>query len=107
MLFPKQASVRWKPHGTDLLSLRLGRFEFQDGSEGTQPDPSLAVLKRERIQQRLIGPFGFTHVMRSFDGFHYAYNKPRLNFTLVGATPTRGVFQVDGWGWLRVAFVYG
>jgi hypothetical protein len=45
--------------------------------------------------------------MRSFDGFHYVFNKPRINYTLVGAFPTRGVFQVDGWGWQHVAFAYG
>jgi len=103
MLFPKQAFVRWK---SDVASIRVGRFEFQDGSEVTAKDPTLAVLKRDRIQQRLIGPFGFTHVMRSFDGFHYVYNKPKINYTLVAATPTRGVFQVDGWGWMKVAFAY-
>ena len=26
--------------------------------------------------------------------------------TFVGAVPTRGVFQVDGWGWNRIAFAY-
>jgi hypothetical protein len=67
----------------------VGRFEFQDGSEVAAKDPTLAVLKRDRIQQRLIGPFGFTHVMRSFDGFHYVYNKPKINYTLIAATPTR------------------
>jgi hypothetical protein len=107
MVFPKQAFLRWKLHGSDLASLRVGRFEFQDGSEVPAKDPSLGVLKRDRIQQRLIGPFGFTHVMRSFDGFHYSNTKPKINYTLIGAVPTRGVFQTDGWGWLKAAFAYG
>jgi hypothetical protein len=29
------------------------------------------------------------------------------NVTVVAAVPTRGVFQVDGWGWNRIAFGYG
>lgn len=105
MLFPKQAFVRWKLRG-DAASLRVGRFEFQDGSETAAKDSAVATVKRDRIQQRMIGPFGFTHVMRSFDGLHFAYNKPAVNYTLIAAVPTRGVFQTDAWGWLRVAFAY-
>jgi hypothetical protein len=48
----------------------------------------------------------FTDVMRSFDGFHFVHNKPKINYTLVGAFPTRGVFQVDGWGWMKTGFAY-
>jgi hypothetical protein len=36
--------------------------------------------------------------MRSFDGFHFTVNHAKVNYTLIGALPTRGVFQVDGWG---------
>jgi len=107
MVFPKQGFIRFKNlFGSKASSLRIGRFEFQDGGEVTAKDPTIGVIKRDRVQQRLIGPFLFTHVMRSFDGFHYVYNKPGINYTVVGAVPTRGVFQVDGWGWLKTAFAY-
>jgi len=106
MIFPKQAFIRWKLLNSETATVRVGRFEFQDGGEVAAKDPTIGVIKRDRIQQRLLGPFGFTHIMRSFDGFHYVYNKPKLNFTLIGAVPTRGVFQVDGWGWVRTAFAY-
>jgi hypothetical protein len=102
----QQAFIRWKLPGTESASLQLGRFDFQDGNEVTPKNPTLALLKRDRIRQRLIGPFTFTHVMRSFDGFHFVYNHPRSNYTLIGAAPTRGVFQTDGWGWMKVAFAY-
>jgi hypothetical protein len=107
MIFPKQAFVRWKGlFGSAANSLRLGRFEFQDGSEVTAKNPTIGTVKRDRVHQRLIGPFVFTHAMRSFDGFHFIHNKPKLNLTLIGAVPTRGVFQVDGWGWMKTAFLY-
>ncbi|MBM3813344.1 MAG: hypothetical protein FJW20_17100 [Acidimicrobiia bacterium] len=105
MVFLKEGFLRWK-FDEATHSVRLGRFEFNDGTEVMPKDPVLAALKRERIVVRLIGTFGFTHVMRSFDGFHYVYNKPKFNFTLVGAMPTRGVFQVDGWGNLHTGFLY-
>ncbi|MBM3790437.1 MAG: hypothetical protein FJW35_08825, partial [Acidobacteria bacterium] len=86
MIFPKQAFVRLRNlGGSDRHSLRLGRFEFIDGSETTPQNRTLAALKRSRIQQRLIGNFGFSHVGRSFDGLHYAYDAPGANFTVVAA----------------------
>lgn len=107
MIYPKQAFVRFKNlFGSKAQSLKLGRFQFSDGAEVTPANSTLASLKRDRINQRLIGPFGFTHVERSFDGFHYVFNQPKTNVTLVGALPTRGVFQVDGWGVMRVGFLY-
>ena len=103
MVFPKQAFLRWK---AAAHAVRFGRFEYSDGTETTPPDATLAWLKRERITQRLIGPFGFTHVGRSFDGAHFTWNRKGMNFTALGALPTRGVFQVDGWGNLHVALGY-
>lgn len=99
MIFPKQAYVFWK-------GLKVGRFEYVDGTEFTPSNPTLAALKRERIAHRLIGHFAWTHVGRSFDGFHL--NKPvnGMNLTVVGAAPTRGVFQVDGWAPLKIGFGY-
>lgn len=107
MLFPKQVFVKAKNlFGSPASSVRIGRFEFQDGNEVTAKNPTMGVIKRDRVNQRLIGPFVFTHVMRSFDGFHYVYDKPKINYTVVGAFPTRGVFQVDGWGWMKTGFAY-
>jgi Alginate export len=102
-IFPKQAFVRFK---WDHSSLRAGRFEFTDGSEVKPKDPTLASLKTDRIGQRLIGNFGFSDVMRSFDGLHYAYSNGPWNLTAVSAIPDRGVFQVDGWGWVKTPITY-
>jgi Alginate export len=102
-IFPKQAFVRFK---WDHSRLRAGRFEFTDGSEVKPKDATLASLKNDRIGQRLIGTFGFSDVMRSFDGLHYAYSNGPWNFSAVGAIPTRGVFQVDGWGWVKTPISY-
>jgi hypothetical protein len=88
-------------------SLKLGRMEFIDGTEVTPKDATLTALKRDRIAQRLIGNFGFSDVGRSLDGVQYVLNRSKLNFTLLGARPTRGVFQVDGWGELNANVFYG
>src|SRR5262249_14237670 len=102
-LFPKQAFFRLKG---EHPSLQIGRFEFSDGAEVKPKDATLATLKTDRINQRLIGPFGFSHVMRSLDGLHFVYSKGDWDFTAVSAIPTRGVFQVDGWGWVKTPITY-
>ncbi|HUP02805.1 MAG TPA: alginate export family protein [Bryobacteraceae bacterium] len=107
MIFPKNLFLRFDGLGGNKKHvLQIGRFEFIDGSEVAPKDATLAALKRDRVAQRLIGNFGFSDVGRSFDGVHYSYGTAKDNFTFVGAVPTRGVFQVDGWGWNRVAFGY-
>ncbi|HWQ33259.1 MAG TPA: alginate export family protein [Blastocatellia bacterium] len=104
----KQAYVRFKGIGGDKASsLKLGRFEFNDGTEITPTDATLATIKRDHIAQRLIGTFGFTHVGRSFDGVQYGRNAKLGNFTFLAARPTEGVFQLNGNEELDVDFYYG
>jgi hypothetical protein len=102
-IFPKQAYARFKG---DHSSLQMGRFEFVDGGEVNPADPTLASLKNDRIAQRLIGTFGFSDVMRTMDGLHYVYSNGPWNLTAVSAIPDRGVFQVDGWGWVDTPISY-
>lgn len=99
MIFPKQAWIAFRRGDGGRHRLEIGRFEFSDGAELIPKNPSLAALKNMRIRERLIGPFGFTHVGRSLDGFHYGYQARGGKLTVIGAAPTRGVFQTDGWGW--------
>ncbi len=105
-VFLKQGNLRFKNLGGDNRnSLKLGRFEFNDGTELNSKNLTLTALKRDRIAQRLIGNFGWTHVGRSLDGFHFVSNR-KVAIHFLGALPTRGVFQVDGWGPLRTGFAY-
>lgn len=107
MIFPKQLYLRFDGlGGNDGQTLQLGRFIFLDGSEIAPKSATLATLKRDRVSQRLLGDFGWSDVGRSFDGVHYSFATASDNFTFVTAVPTRGVFQVDGWGWNQVGFGY-
>jgi TorA maturation chaperone TorD len=103
----RQGYVRFKRlFGDAGSSLRLGRFEFAEGAEVAPADAALATLKRDRIAQRLIGSFGFSHVGRGFDGVHYVRSTPRDNFTLLATRPTEGVFQLRSLKQLNVDFYY-
>jgi Alginate export len=91
-LFIKQAYYLDK-----TLGLKAGRFEFAEGTETTPENPSLAWVKKQRVSERLIGPFGWTHVGRSLDGVQYSKTtKVGANVTGVLAYPTAGVFDLDG-----------
>ncbi|HEU5162149.1 MAG TPA: hypothetical protein VFV54_03290, partial [Thermoanaerobaculia bacterium] len=92
-LFVKQA---WFRLDRGNAALRVGRFEFNDGSEVAPKEPALAAIKQQRIAQRLVGAFGFSHVGRSFDGAHATWAGGNLQATLVAARPTAGAFRVDG-----------
>ncbi len=95
-LFPHQLYFRFKDPTLPGQALKLGRFEYSDGLETTSTDPSIAWLKKNRIAERLIGPFGFSDVGRSFDGFEYSSKQKSIHTTLMGAFPTRGVFDLNG-----------
>ncbi len=103
--FVKQAFVQFEDQRR--RNLKLGRFEFFDGTEVQPKDTTLATLVQTRVSQRLIANFGFSAVERSFDGAQFSWNAGKNNLTFFGARPTRGVFQVDGMGELDVDVYYG
>lgn len=106
-IFPKQMYIRFTQiGGSKAHTLKVGRFEFLDGSETAPANATLANLKANRVNQRLIGAFQWTDVGRSFDGVQYGFTKKGGTFAFVGGVPTRGVFQADGWGWNKVGFGY-
>jgi Alginate export len=104
-IFLKQGYVRFKDG--ERRRLRLGRFEFLDGSEVTPKDSTLAAMEKTRITQRLIGNFGWAAVGRSYDGIQFSQNWHKNNFAFVAARATQGVFQAGGMGELDVGFLYG
>ncbi|HEX6644375.1 MAG TPA: alginate export family protein [Gemmatimonadales bacterium] len=103
-LFPKQA---WIQLGRESgHRLRIGRTEFADGAEAVPASPTLAAVKAQRISQRLLGPFGWSHVGRSYDGGLYAWTGPGWNATLLAARPTSGAFDANGWKQLDMDLGY-
>lgn len=97
-VFLKQGYLEF---GNTLLKgfdFRGGRFEFFDGAEfqPAQLGPELKWLLLNRIAQRLVANFGFSDVMRSFDGAVAAYGNNKWQATLMYGVPTKGVFDPNG-----------
>lgn len=93
-VFLKQGFVNFKQLGLDGLSIKGGRFEFSEGTEVLTGDPTLDWLKNVRLSQRLIGPFGFSHVGRSFDGVTSQLTRGPYNLTVLAVHPTQGGFDL-------------
>lgn len=104
-VFLKQAFVDFKHMGP--AGLKLGRFEYFDGTDAKPKDPLLATIIQTRISSRLISNFGFSAVQRTFDGVKASLDSGRNNFTFFGARPTAGVFQVGGMDELDIDTYYG
>ncbi|MHB1297918.1 MAG: alginate export family protein [Gemmatimonadaceae bacterium] len=91
VVLPRQLWVRVGRAG-EGANLQLGRFDFNDGAERTPRNATLATVRSQRINQRLIGTFGFSHVQRSFDGLQASLDRPGERWTLTAMRPTEGVF---------------
>jgi hypothetical protein len=90
--FLKQGFVTLRRSG---WSASAGRQDYADGAETTPGNRTLAWVKKTRVAERLIGPFGYTHVTRSFDAVRASYDAPAWNATAFAGYPTRGGFEVS------------
>jgi hypothetical protein len=92
--FFKQGFIRYD--GAADKNIRLGRFEFLDGVELHPRDATMLWLQNNRVQQRLIGNFGFANAMRSLDGIDGHFGTGSWDITAMGARADQGVFNMNG-----------
>jgi Alginate export len=100
----KQGFVRYS--WGDDRSLRLGRFEFFDGVELHPKDPQMLWLQNNRMQQRLIGNFGFSNALRSFDGGDAHFGSGNWDVTAMAGRADQGVFNMNANPELNVDLQY-
>ncbi len=106
--FVRNAWLKWKaPFDLTGLSLTGGRQLYSDGMDAPAKDPMVSWVQANRLGQRLIGPFDYTHVGRSFDGGKVAYDDERWSVTGFGFVPTRGGFEVNGNGEIDITLAGG
>ena len=95
----KQGFLRYSGEGDK--NIRLGRFEFFEGVETHPKDSTMLWLQNNRVQQRLVGNFGFSNALRSFDGIdaHLGSNNGgsgSWDLTAMAARADQGVFNMNG-----------
>jgi hypothetical protein len=92
--FFKQGFIRYSGEGDK--NIRLGRFEFFEGVETHPKDSTVLWLQNNRVQQRLIGNFGFSDALRSFDGIDAHYGSGSWDITAMAGRADQGVFNMNG-----------
>jgi len=92
--FLKQGYFRY--HFGEDRNIRIGRFEFFEGSETKPQNANLAWLQTNRIAQRLVGNFGFSTAQRSFDGLDGHYGNGSWDLTAMAGRADQGVFNMNG-----------
>ena len=93
--FVKQGYLRLKNILFDGFSLMGGRFDYKDAMEVTYDNPKIMWLKKVRLAERLIGPFGWSAFTRSFDGGQIGLDRDLFNITAMVSHPTEGGFEND------------
>lgn len=97
--FVRNAWLKWKSaFGLEGLSVTGGRQLHSDGMDAPAKDPTLLWVQTNRLGQRLLGPFDYTHAGRSFDGGRVGFDAGDWNLTAFGFRPTRGGFEVNANG---------
>ena len=81
--------------GVPGLFIKAGRQLYSSAMEAPPKDPNLSWLQANRLSQRLIGPFDWTHTGRSQDGGQVGYDAETWNATVFGFRPTEGGYEVD------------
>jgi hypothetical protein len=87
-------------------NIRLGRFEFFDGQETHPKDSTVLWLQNNRVQQRLVGNFGFSNAQRSFDGIDAHYGSGDWDLTAMAGRADQGVYNMNGNPELNVDIQY-
>jgi hypothetical protein len=102
--FFKQGFLRYNGDGDK--NIRLGRFEFFEGIETHPKDSTVLWLQNNRVQQRLVGNFGFSNALRSFDGADAHYGSGSWDLTAMAGRADQGVFNMNGNPELNVDLQY-
>lgn len=89
-------SATLRPFPERALALTLGRFGYASGGEHDSGIPALEALKKRRIQDRLVGEFGWSFYQRSFDGAWLRWDEGPLRASLAAFSPTEGGFEDGG-----------
>lgn len=107
-VFLRNGWLKWRnPLDLEGFTVTAGRQLYADGFDVPATDATLRWVQVNRIGQRLLGPFDYTHVGRSFDGGRVAFDTEDVNVTAFGFVPTRGGFEVHANGDMDIVVAGG
>jgi Alginate export len=75
------------------VSIHAGRMPYASGSESTTGNPKIEVVKRQRLDARLVGEFDWSIYQRAFDGVRMDVVRPPWSAAFTAFHPTQGGFE--------------
>jgi hypothetical protein len=90
-LYLRYANVRF-PEVVPGVDLQLGRMAYTSGAEAPSGVPKIEIVKRQRLDARLVGEFEWSIVQRGFDGVRADVTRPAWRATGIAFMPTQGGF---------------
>jgi hypothetical protein len=75
------------------LSLQVGRMGYTSGAEAPSGDTPVELVKRLRLDSRLIGEFEWSMFQRGFDGIRTDWDRSHWRITAHVLRPTQGGFE--------------
>ncbi|RKY26650.1 MAG: hypothetical protein DRP79_04510 [Planctomycetota bacterium] len=92
-----QAYLAFHSPGKNRWLFKVGRFEYSDGLEVLRKTDGkhFNALKKMRLGDRMISPFGWSAFGRSFDGALGQYDQEKINVTTSFFYPTQGGWEED------------
>lgn len=80
-------------HAPAGLRVQVGRFGFTAGGESPSGDSKIELVKRQRVDARLLGEFEWSLYQRAFDGVRADVDRARWHVTGAVLRPTQGGFE--------------
>jgi len=90
-LYPRYAHIRLK-NVAPRLDVQVGRQAYTSGAEAPSGVPKIEVVKRQRVDARLVGEFEWSIYQRGFDGVRVEWSRPEVRLTGAAFMPTQGGF---------------
>ncbi len=80
-------------HAPAGLRIQVGRFGFTAGGESPSGDAKIELVKRQRVDARLLGEFEWSLYQRAFDGARADVDRKTWHASGALLRPTRGGFE--------------
>jgi hypothetical protein len=74
------------------VDLQIGRMPYTSGAEAPSGNPKIELVKRQRLDARIVGEFEWSIYQRGFDGIRVDLTRPSWKVTGLAASPTQGGF---------------
>jgi hypothetical protein len=91
-LYPRRLTLTLKDVAPGA-SLTVGRMGYASGAEAASGVPSIEVVKRQRLDARLLGEFEWSIIQRAFDGVRLDVDRPGWQATAALMMPTQGGYE--------------